>query len=299
MKIIRYLSCFLLPGLISFHFLFAQEYIVIKDIDYTGSGNKHQMLDIYPQQNSKNPAPLIVHIHGGAFKKGRKGGALAHCDSLFRNGYVIADLNYRLSTDSVFPAAIYDCKTAIRYLKLHCKKYGIDSSRIGLIGESAGGYLVTMLGTTIGDPDFEGFHLGSNGTYATVQAVCDFYGPTDFSKLDTLVPSSCLEPLVHLGVSSPESQFLGCHMLEDCPDKVMRSNPLVYINGNEPPFFILHGADDCTVTSYQSILLHRKLDEKGVKNKLIISTGAGHADRFFYSPEILEQIRKFFDSILK
>ncbi len=279
--------------------LSAQQYTVIKDIDYTGNGNPAQMLDVYLQDDPSVPAPLIVHIHGGAFRAGSKGAALRNCDSLFRHGYVIADLNYRLSGDTVFPAAIWDCKTAIRYLKLNADKYGIDSSRIGLVGESAGGYLVTMLGTTIGIPEFEGLHLGSTGTIATAQAVCDFYGPTNFMLLDTHTPVSCRRPMIHLGVSSPESQFLGCDILEDCPGLVGKANPLNYINGKEPPFIIFHGAFDCTVNSYQSVILHEKLDEEGVKNALNIVPGKRHGDPYFNSAEIQDRMRKFFDSVLK
>jgi len=274
------------------------QFSAILDIDYTGMGNRKQMLDIYLQESATDPAPLVVHIHGGAFRAGNKGGIMSNCDSLYQAGYVIADLNYRLSGDSVFPAAIYDCKAAIRFLKLNCKNYGIDSTRIGLIGESAGGYLAAMTGVTEGLPEFEGLHLGNTGTRATVQAVFDLYGPSDFMKMDQNLPESCKSPMQHLGVSSPESQFLGCDILENCPELAARANPMNYIDGNEPPFAIYHGGEDCTVGPCQSKLLHEKLDEVNVMNEYCIVPGKGHADRYFYSPEFRGVIKKFFSRIL-
>lgn len=285
-------------GLAQDHYFENQKYTVIMDVDYTGLHNRKQMLDIYLQNDAGGPAPLVVHIHGGAFRGGSKGGVLSNCDSLYKAGYVIADLNYRLSGDSIFPAALFDCKAAIRFLKLNCENYGIDSSRIGLIGESAGGYLVSMLGTTEGMPEFEGMHLGNTGTKATVQAVFNLYGPTDFMQMDVHLPEDCEDPMKHLGVESPESLFLGCEKLEDCPEKAAWANPLNYIDGNEPPFAIYHGGNDCIVGPNQSVLLHNSLDSLNIENEFSIVPGKSHADRYFYSPEFRGIIKDFFDRTL-
>lgn len=285
-------------GLVQDYYFDHKKYTAILDVDYTSRNDRKQMMDIYLQNDNDEPAPLIVHIHGGAFKGGSKGGVMSNCDSLYQAGYVIADLNYRLSGDSVFPAAIYDCKAAIRFLKLNCENYGIDSSRIGLIGESAGGYLVTMLGTTEGLSEFEGLHLGSTGTRASVQAVFNLYGPTDFMEMDKNLPEDCNDPLQHLGVSSPESLFLGCETLEDCPELVEKANPLAYVDGNEPPFAIYHGGKDCIVGPYQSVLLHTLLDNMNIDNDFSIVPDKKHADRYFYLPEFRGIIKEFFDRTL-
>src|SRR4030095_3480350 len=131
------------------------------------------------------------------------------------NGYIIADINYRYSSDSIFPAQIHDCKTAIRWLKEHASAYEIDTCRIGLIGESAGGHLVSFLGTSQGIDSLEGYYLGSITATSKVQGVFDLYGVTDMNYFDgyypDVPPDSCLFVLVsNDDPNSFVAQLLGC-----------------------------------------------------------------------------------------
>jgi len=104
--------------------------------------------------------------------------------AFYNNGYICADINYRWSGDTLWPAQIHDCKATVRFLKVHASQYHIDTCKIGVIGESAGGNLVSMLGTTGGVAELEGLHLGSANATSRVQAVVDLFGPINFLTMD-------------------------------------------------------------------------------------------------------------------
>ncbi len=130
-----------------------------------------------------------------------------------------------------------------------------------------------------------------------VNAVIDFYGPTDFLIMDEL-PDACENPMVHLYPNSPESLLLGCN-IEDCPEKVKMANPITYITGDDPPFLIFHGISDCTVTPKSSILLEKKLKEEGVIADLYLLPNAGHGGEEFLSSEIKTLVLNFLEKTLK
>ena len=125
------------------------------NVDYVGDENPKHLLDVYIPEGLTKPAKTVVYIHGGAWAKGSKEGTFGHCRELFNANYVIVGINYRLSQDSIFPAQIYDCKTAIRFLKTHASTYLIDTCNIGITGTSAGGHLVALLGTSSAEKSLE------------------------------------------------------------------------------------------------------------------------------------------------
>lgn len=206
------------------------------NLDYVGNGNSKQMLDLYIPTGLTEPAPLIIHIHGGAFMGGSKGASeQPSFQNLFNHGYICADINYRLSGDSVWPAQLFDCKAAVRFLKAHAVQYNIDTCRIGMIGESAGGHLVSIVGTTGNAPQMEGLHLGNTNVTSRVQAVVDLFGPTNFLEMDGYEPPTC-SSANHNAANSPESILLGC-ALPTCPERVQSANPIYYLDNEDPPFF--------------------------------------------------------------
>jgi acetyl esterase/lipase len=147
----------------------------LRDLEYARAGEKSLLLDLYLPEKSRHSLPLIIWIHGGAWTGGDK----ADCPArrLLQRGYAVASINYRLSNEAIFPAQIEDCKAAIRWLRAHAKQYGLDADHFGAWGSSAGGHLVALLGTT---GDLKQFDKGDNLDFSSrVQAVCDFYGPTD------------------------------------------------------------------------------------------------------------------------
>ncbi len=157
--------------------------------------------NLYAPKKAKQ-VPLIVWIHGGAFLFGSKEGSPVEPVplDLLLEGYAVASIDYRLSPEAVFPAQLEDCKAAIRWLRAHAEEFGIDPNRIGVWGASAGGDLAALLGTTGEIRDFEvGENLGYSGR---VQAVCDFFGPTDFLQMDA---HRLPDGQIHNVPDSPES----------------------------------------------------------------------------------------------
>src|SRR5579859_7847618 len=149
--------------------------VVYRDLAYVTGGHPRQVLDLY-MPHAAGPLPLIVWIHGGAFRMGSKDDPVPV--AMLQQGYAIASLNYRLSQHALFPAQIEDCKAAVRWLRAHAATYGLDPSHIASWGESAGGHLAAMLGTAGHE---RGFDVGEHLEYSSrVQAVLDFFGPTDF-----------------------------------------------------------------------------------------------------------------------
>ena len=276
---------------------YGQKYEVITDIVYTDSPvSDKQKLDIYIQ-NSNSTMPCLIWIHGGAWLAGSKEGLAKEIDTLLQHGYVVASIGYRLSSESIFPAQIYDCKSAIRYLKKNGAKYNIDTAKIAVAGSSAGGHLASLIGTSSDILSLEEKTSAINKISCKVNAVIDFYGPTDFLIMDEL-PDECEDPMVHLYPKSPESLLLGCN-IEDCPEKVNMANPITYVTKDDPPFLIFHGTSDCTVTSKSSILLEKKLKEEGVMVDLHLIQNAGHGGEEFITPEVKTLVLNFLEKTLK
>jgi acetyl esterase/lipase len=260
----------------------------IKDLEYVADGHERQKLDLYLPRDGKN-WPLVVWIHGGAWRGGNKEGPPAL--PLLRFGYAVASINYRLSQHATFPAQLEDCKAAIRWLRAHADEYGYNPDRIGVWGASAGGHLVAILGTT---SDVKTFDVGENlDESSSVQAVVDFFGPTDFLRINA--QAGAKSRLDHDAPDSPESRLIGGPVLEN-PEKVKRANPIAYISADDPPFLIMHGEEDHTVPIGQSELLDAALKKAGVDSKFQRIPNAGHG---FGGPEIARTVRAFLDQHLK
>ena len=271
---------------------------VTRDVEYARVGNVSLRLDLYVP-GTKGPHALFVWIHGGAFLGGDKANIFwTPVSSLAQRGYAVASINYRLSGQATFPALVQDAKAAIRWLRANAIRYEIKADRIVVGGESAGGYLSAMLGTTGGISALEDLTLGNPGQSSRVQGVVDFFGPTDFLQMDAGVPRSCRQPMVHNAPQSPESRLLGCN-IGDCPDKVKTANPITYVTRDDPPFLILHGMGDCLVAPNQSRLLHEALRAAGVRSALHLLPDLAHADKRFISPENERFVDDFLKAVLK
>jgi len=209
---------------------------------------------------------------------------------LLKDGYAIASVSYRLSQQAIFPAQIEDCKAAIRWLRAHAEQYKLDPKRFGAWGASAGGHLVALLGTA---GDMQEWDNGEYQDYSSqVQAICDWFGPTDFLRMND-VPGT----MDHDAPDSPESQLIGGAIQEN-EDKVAYANPITYITSDDPPFLIMHGKEDRTVIPQQSELLHQALQAADVESTLLIIKGTGHGFGG-RRQELLQQPRDFFNKHLK
>jgi acetyl esterase/lipase len=261
---------------------------VINDAQYVSGGHERQKLDLYLPPDGKN-WPLVVWIHGGAWQGGSKERPPAL--PLLRRGYAVASINYRLSQHATFPAQLEDCKAAIRWLRAHADEHGYDADRIGVWGASAGGHLVALLGTT---SDVKTFDVGENlDQSSAVQAVVDFFGPTDFLQINRQAGED--SRLDHDAPNSPESRLIGGPVLDN-PDKAKHANPITYISAGDPPFLIMHGEEDHTVPIGQSELLDAALQKAGVSSTFRRVPDAGHG---FGGPEIARTVRSFLDERLK
>ncbi|HEY4761519.1 MAG TPA: alpha/beta hydrolase, partial [Thermoguttaceae bacterium] len=216
-----------------------------------------------------------------------------HARLMLPRAYAVASLNYRLSQEAIFPAQIEDCKAAVRWLRTHAKQYGLDADHFAAWGDSAGGHLSALLGTT---GDTKEFDKGDNLDISSrVQAVCDYYGPTDFLQMDDHLPARIARN--HDMPDSPESRLIG-GPIQEKKEKTARANPITYITPAAAPFLIVHGDNDGSVPFNQSELLFDALKKAGVSVHLHVMKGAGHGPPFG-QPEVIDMITKFFDHYLK
>lgn len=255
---------------------------VHRDLSYVTNGHERQKLDLYLPQDGTN-LPLIISIHGGAFRAGSKDqGAPVQ---FLRQGYAVASINYRLSQHAKFPAQIEDCKAAVRWLRAHAAEYRLDRARFAVMGSSAGGHLAAMLGTT---GDIQEFDVGANLDLSSrVQAVVDNFGPTDFLQMDA---HRLAKGMIHDTANSPESELIGGPIQEN-KAKTTRANPITYITPGDPPFLIVHGDQDPLVPHHQSELLEAALKKVGVPVTFYTVKGGGHGG--FKEPKVMELARDF------
>jgi len=262
---------------------------VLRDIEYVPGGHERQKLDLYlpKEADPSGKRPLLVWIHGGAWLGGNKDRPPAL--GFVNQGYAVASINYRLSQHALFPAQIEDCKAAIRWLRANAGPHSYDPNRIGVWGASAGGHLVALLGTT---GDVKEFDVGPNaGVSSRVQAVCDFFGPTDFTKMSSF-PST----MKHDAPDSPEAKLIGGPIQEN-KDKVQRANPITYVTKDDPPFLIVHGDKDPLVPHNQSAILLDALQKAGVEATLYTVPGGGHGG--FKDPQVDVLVAGFFEKHLR
>ncbi len=265
-----------------------------RDVAYVENGHARQKLDLYVPEQATNALPLIIWVHGGGWQNGSKDGCPPLRQGFVQRGYAVASLGYRLSGDAIFPAQIEDCKAGIRWLRAQAKEYGIDPGRFGVWGSSAGGHLVALLGTS---GDEKPFDVGPNlNVSSRVQAVCDYYGPTDLTQMDArAAPGARLK---HNAPDSPEARLIGGPVQENT-EKAARANPITYVSTNAlPPFLIVHGDADPVVAHHQSELLFDALKNAGGNVWLHTIKGAGHGQGFG-GKEIGERVSAFFDRWLK
>ncbi len=264
---------------------------VVRDVQFGTGGGQALRLDLVrPKPLPAQPMPVVVFIYGGAWRTGSRANGIPLLTRFAKRGYLGVSIEYRFSQDALFPAQIEDCKCAIRFLRAKAKTYNLDPDRIGVWGQSAGGHLAALLGTTGDVKNLEG--SGGWAEYSSrVNAVVDCFGPTDFLQMDSVAGLV----IKHNAPESPESRLIGGPIQEN-PDKAARANPITYVTSNAPPFLILHGSSDPLVPVQQSQLLEQALKRTGVKVTLEVIPGAGHG--FVYGQGDA-QIDAFFDNHLK
>jgi acetyl esterase/lipase len=257
--------------------------VVRRDIPYVANGHVRQTLDLYMPTAGRRPVPLVVWVHGGAWKLGSKD--WINVKYLLQQGYAIASVDYRFSGDAKFPAQIQDCNTALNFLVAKAASYGIDPKRLVVGGGSAGGHLALLLGLARRELSF--------GADPSIQplAILDFFGPVDFISLleevDQAHEREEAEDVFHrlLG-ASPAMR----------PDLARLASPITYIGRGSPPVLMLHGDKDASVPYRQSQELQARLTQAGISNELITVKGVGHDGPVFATPELQERVISFLRS---
>jgi acetyl esterase/lipase len=262
---------FRLPDFIVFTLVFAAEataqtsapqFTVNPDVQYCTGGGKPLLMDVFiPNHRNGTPTPAVLWIHGGGWEMGDKNGN-SGAKLLASEGFVTASLSYRLSGDSPFPAAIEDCKCAIRFLRTKASMYGIDPDRIGVAGSSAGGHLAELVATADQSAGLEGSG-GWENVSSKVQAVASYYGVADFTAQ---FPPETHQVIVRF--------FRGTE--KEKPRLYRQASPVFYVSEKDPPLLLVHGAKDDVVPLEQSVRFAEAYRRLGLPVEFIVAKNAGH-----------------------
>lgn len=249
-----------------------------------------QTMDIYLPSGQLEPTPVVVLIHGGAFKMGDSSMEAEYARTLVENGFAVAAVNYRLSGEAAYPAGAQDVKAAVRYLRANAAEHNINPDEIAAWGQSAGGYLANLLGAT-GDQEtiFDNDELGNADQSSAVQAVVSWFGPSNFATMDEQaagVTACAGQAQSHGTADSPESLWLGEAV--NTSDQTESTDLTAYVSkaSTLPAWYLAHGDSDCLVPGGQSAELQEALDAAGADSTYVVLEGAGHMDQAFDSTQL-------------
>jgi len=257
---------------------------VIRDIEYARAGEQSLKLDLH-LPTAKPRSPLIVWVHGGAWRSGSK--ASMPLGKLIGDGYAIASVDYRLSTEAKFPAQIHDIKAAIRFLRGHSSDWRISSKRIVIAGDSAGAHLAALVGVSNGHPELEGSVGNDRAQSSDVQGIISFYGA---ANLTTILKQSTPHGL---SVRVPALELL----LGDQPTNVLAlarlASPVFHVDRHDPPLLLLHGDQDPQMPINQSHELCGAYQKVKALVQFEVVHGAAHGGAAFYDTERLALVKGF------
>jgi acetyl esterase/lipase len=243
-----------------------------------GEQRELQLDAAFPKQSGDGGLPAVVYIHGGGWSGGSREAGLPFTVAFANGGYFAVTISYRLSGEATYPAAVHDCKAAVRFLRANAEELGIDPDRIGVWGHSAGGHLSAMLGLTGDDAALEG-NVGATGVSSNVACFVSVCGPSQ---------------LTGLTINGMVADFLGGNEQQRA-ERAVEASPVTHIDANDPPALLVHGTDDELVNIRQAHLLNDKMKEASAACELYIVEGAGHAIR---DKTAYEKVAAFFDSHL-
>jgi acetyl esterase/lipase len=260
---------------------------VQRNIEYARMDGWPLKLDIYYPRQVTGKLPVVVWLHPGAWSMGSKN--FCPIGSMAVRNVAIVSVDYRLSTEAPFPAQIYDCKGAIRWLRANADRYGLDPDHIGIFGASAGGHLALLLATTPGNASLEGDVGGNLNFSSRVQCACAFYPPTDLNRLVS-DPKSRMDP------KGDVAQLIGGAVALNV-DKAIAASPMTYVNKDCAPVFLMHGGADKLVPPDQSRIFYDALRKAGVDVHLEIIPNKGHG--IIAPPPVADEIYQFYDKYLR
>lgn len=274
--------------------------VIYSQIQSRRSNRAMRMTLLVPRTAEKKPA--IIYFPGGGFTTTDYEKFIEMRFALAKAGFVVAAAEYRVVPNK-FPAILEDGKSAVRFLKAHANAYGIDASKIGVLGDSAGGYLSQMVAVTGNEKQFDkgdNLHVDS-----TVQAAATLYGISDLRNIgagfDEAIQKvhqspAVTEALLVNGVAFNE--YPSASILSDS-DKALAASSLGHIKKNLPPFLIMHGTEDKLVSPVQSEQLYEALKQNGNRVTYVKVEGAAHGDTVWFQKPIIDKVVTWFKDNLK
>jgi acetyl esterase/lipase len=256
----------------------------VKDVLFASPDGHELRLDLYLPEGVKNP-PLVVFIHGGGWRNNSYNKCLTPW--LTDYGFAVASVGYRLSDVAKFPAQVHDCKAAVRWLRAHADEYEYDADRVGVAGTSAGGHLALMLGVTAGVEQLEGDVGGHADRSSRVQAVVDYFGPSDFVLRSKNQPSKTEKP------DSPVRLLLGAAASKN-QQLARLASPAFHVTGDDAPLLIVHGDKDRTVHLDQSQRMVEEYNKSGLDVTLEVVPNAGHGGAAHFTSQYRRKVAGFF-----
>jgi acetyl esterase/lipase len=255
------------------------------DIEYARVGDLSLKLDLHRPANAAEPAPLIIWVHGGAWRSGSKKDVPLL--PLVEQGWAIASVEYRLTPVAPFPANIHDLKAALRFLRAHAAEFGADPKRFIIAGASAGAHLAALVGVTNGHPTLEGDVGGDRGQSSDVQGIVSFFGA---SNLETILSQSTP---YGLGVRVPALQLLLGGKPDEKPGLARLASPVAHVGAGDPPLLLLHGDQDPQMPVAQSLELLGAYERAGRRVRFVPVHGAAHGGKVFYDAKHLGIVTDF------
>ena len=262
----------------------------INDIQYAMLGDHALQLDLH-LPGETNQSPLVVWVHGGAWRSGSKN--KMPLGFLVDAGFTVASVDYRLSPVAKFPAQVHDCKAAIRFLRAKSKTYGYAADRIGIAGSSAGGHLVAEIGVTNNHAELEGTVGDHPDQSSSVHAIADYYGPTNFK---TILKQSTPHGL---SVRVPALDLLLGGGPEAKPKLAELASPVFHVDEKDPPLLLIHGDQDPQVPINQSHELHAKYKEMKLDVQFEVVHGGAHGGRAFFDEKRRKLLLDYFNRTLR
>jgi len=256
---------------------------VRRDIAYATVGDRELLLDIYLPRGADHP-PLVVWVHGGAWRSGSKADAPLE---FVAHGFALASIDYRLSPEARFPAQIHDIKASIRFLRANAAKYGYSAERLAIAGSSAGGHLAALVGVTNGHQELEGTLGEHRNESSDVQAIVDYYGPTNFA---TILKQSTQHGL---GVRVPALQLLLGDQPENAVELARLASPVAHVDAEDPPLLLVHGDQDPQVPINQSHELAGAYKQMGVPVRFEVVYGGAHGGEQFFDGQRMDLVEAF------
>lgn len=260
----------------------------LRNIEYSKPNGISLKLDIHRPKKSFGRCPVIVFVHGGGWKNGSRASGEKNAAWLAAEGFSVVSISYRLTDVAKWPAQIDDCYEAVRWVRRNADKYNFAPDHIAAWGTSAGGHLVTLMGTRSCPHDED--------VSSRVQAVCDWFGPSD---LLSMPPNNVGDGRTEQDVANSNGAKLLGATVRDVPEMAHDASGLYHVTSDDCPFLIMHGSEDPGVPLSQSQTLHNKLQSANIDSTLHIVEGAGHGGKLFQTPDTKRIVLAFFTKQLK